>query len=128
MQALRIKLGCSLRALLLLLSVPGLISLRRGCGLACRSRSVHRPALWESASISEGVRNNPVSGEYDFEYWSKAFVSQPSEFNYALDPEEIEGQLPSSFSGTLYRMMPARFERGGTQYAHYLDGDGYCIR
>ena len=56
--------------------------------------------------------------------WKSAFATQPSEFaNVAATL--ISGKLPASLRGTLYKNGPARFERGGTEYAHWLDGDGY---
>jgi len=36
--------------------------------------------------------------------------------------------LPASLTGTLYRVGPGRFERGGVRYAHILDGDGRVDR
>ena len=61
---------------------------------------------------------NPISGDYSHSYWSKAFRSQTEEFDYTVS--DIEGNLPSSFHGTLFRNMPALFERGDTTYGHYL--------
>ncbi len=50
---------------------------------------------------------------------------------FATTPEErccpvpsIEGVLPSFLRGTYYLNGPARFERGGFRYRHWLDGDG----
>ena len=71
---------------------------------------------------------NPSSGEYDFNQWSKAFRSQLNEFDYIIEPHDIEGKIPISLRGTLFRSMPARFERGGKRYGHYLDGDGYLTK
>jgi 3D (Asp-Asp-Asp) domain-containing protein len=36
--------------------------------------------------------------------------------------------FPSALRGTLYRVGPGRFERGGTRYASVLDGDGRVDR
>jgi all-trans-8'-apo-beta-carotenal 15,15'-oxygenase len=36
----------------------------------------------------------------------------------------IEGVVPAFLRGTYYLNGPARFERGGLQYRHWLDGDG----
>ena len=88
---------------------------------------------------------NPDSGDYSYDYWSKAFDSQLNEFDYEI--VDIDGEIPPSLSGTVFRSMPARFERGknfyfskfslilhylfhpgGKVYGHYLDGDGYIIR
>jgi len=69
---------------------------------------------------------NPVSGAYDYSYWSKAFKSQRNEFDYTVS--EVDGSIPASLQGSLFRAMPALFERGGRPYGHYLDGDGYITR
>ena len=72
------------------------------------------------------IERNPSSGAYDFNQWKKAFVSQPNEFNYTI--KDIKGKLPKDLEGTLFRAMPALFERGDKRYGHYLDGDGYIIK
>jgi carotenoid cleavage dioxygenase-like enzyme len=48
-----------------------------------------------------------------------------------LAPEEqcgelrrVEGEIPAFLRGTYYLNGPARFERGGGRYGHWLDGDG----
>ena len=56
--------------------------------------------------------------------WTAAFATQPREFSEVAVPV-ISGSLPSDLSGTLFKNGPARFERGGVAYAHWLDGDGY---
>ena len=75
--------------------------------------------------VSDRV-SNPASGSYDYNYWKKAFRSQLQELEY--DIEEIEGDIPQDLSGTLFRSYPGRFERGGQEYGHYLDGDGCVMR
>ena len=75
---------------------------------------------------SKLYERNPSSGAYDFNKWKKAFVSQPNEFNYTI--KDIKGKLPKDLEGTLFRAMPALFERGDKRYGHYLDGDGYIIK
>jgi all-trans-8'-apo-beta-carotenal 15,15'-oxygenase len=37
---------------------------------------------------------------------------------------DVDGRLPPFFRGTCYLNGPARFERGGLRYRHWLDGDG----
>lgn len=39
-------------------------------------------------------------------------------------PVRVEGTLPAFLRGTYYVNGPARFERGGVRYRHWLDGDG----
>jgi all-trans-8'-apo-beta-carotenal 15,15'-oxygenase len=89
-------------------------------------RGQSNPADAQSAKVTDA--RNPRSGWYDFDMWSKAFVSQLNEYEYAIGAEEIVGTIPDSLHGTLFRAMPARFERGETRYGHYLDGDGYITR
>ncbi|HEY4594936.1 MAG TPA: carotenoid oxygenase family protein, partial [Thermoanaerobaculia bacterium] len=36
----------------------------------------------------------------------------------------VEGEIPAFLRGTYYLNGPARFERGGQAYRHWLDGDG----
>jgi all-trans-8'-apo-beta-carotenal 15,15'-oxygenase len=36
----------------------------------------------------------------------------------------VEGEIPAFLRGTYYLNGPARFERGGQPYRHWLDGDG----
>jgi all-trans-8'-apo-beta-carotenal 15,15'-oxygenase len=55
-------------------------------------------------------------------YIERAFSLVPPERSYAV--EEIEGEVPSFVRGTYYLNGPARFERGGRAYRHWLDGDG----
>jgi len=38
---------------------------------------------------------------------------------------EVEGNLPTDLHGILYRNGPGRFERGGSVFTHFLDGDGF---
>ena len=74
-----------------------------------------------SAFNSRTTRLNPSSGAYDFPMWSKAFKSQLNEFDYEIT--QIDGKIPDNLSGTLFRNMPARFERADIAYGHYLDGN-----
>jgi all-trans-8'-apo-beta-carotenal 15,15'-oxygenase len=51
----------------------------------------------------------------------KAFAFVPRERS---GPAAIEGDVPAFLRGTYYLNGPARFERGGVRYRHWLDGDG----
>ena len=56
--------------------------------------------------------------------WRSAFATQPLEFSRLS--LRIDGVLPEELrGGTFFKNAPARFERGGIEYAHWLDGDGY---
>ena len=52
----------------------------------------------------------------------RLFAAAPSEQRCEL--RRIEGTIPSFLRGTYYVNGPARFERGGMRYRHWLDGDG----
>lgn len=58
--------------------------------------------------------------------WAKAFQKPATEF--PLTPLSIiDGEIPASLNGTLYRNGPARFERGGISVGHWFDGDGAIL-
>lgn len=66
------------------------------------------------------VLTNP---QYQNSDWAAAFTSQFDEYEYYVT--EIEGEVPATLRGTLFRNGPGRFERGEQKYEHMLDGDGY---
>jgi carotenoid cleavage dioxygenase-like enzyme len=51
----------------------------------------------------------------------RAFAFVPRERSC---PVAVEGDVPAFLRGTYYLNGPARFERGGVRYRHWLDGDG----
>jgi carotenoid cleavage dioxygenase-like enzyme len=51
-----------------------------------------------------------------------AFARTPEERSGPV--REIEGEVPGFLRGTYYLNGPARFERTGLHYGHWLDGDG----
>lgn len=51
-----------------------------------------------------------------------AFARTPEERSGPV--REIEGKVPGFLRGTYYLNGPARFERTGLRYGHWLDGDG----
>eukprot|EP00884_Botryococcus_braunii_P008783 jgi/Botrbrau1/17906/Bobra.50_1s0007.1 len=67
-----------------------------------------------------------VKGRLAGSDFAGAFRSQPEEYDYWID--SIEGEIPETLRGTLFRNGPGNFERGGQLYAHMLDGDGYICR
>ena len=44
--------------------------------------------------------------------WTKAFLSQPEEFDYLVPEDDIDGELPADLCGSLFRNRPGLFERG----------------
>lgn len=56
------------------------------------------------------------------EDWVKGYASLRTEYDYNI--EEIEGELPAEFRGTIFRNGPGVLERGGRSVQHPFDGDG----
>jgi len=54
------------------------------------------------------------------------FFPEAEEASYEIS--EIEGRLPEWLRGSHYVNGPARFERAGMRYKHWLDGDGMVCR
>jgi all-trans-8'-apo-beta-carotenal 15,15'-oxygenase len=52
----------------------------------------------------------------------RAFSLSPCEDSYCI--QQAEGQVPDFIHGTYYLNGPARFQRAGLRYRHWLDGDG----
>ena len=52
----------------------------------------------------------------------RLFSFVPEERSYEV--REVRGTLPAWLRGTCYWNGPARFQRGGLRYRHWLDGDG----
>lgn len=40
----------------------------------------------------------------------------------------LTGEFPRDLNGILYKTGPAKFQRGGQHYAHWLEGDGAVVR
>jgi len=58
--------------------------------------------------------------------WREAYATCPSEVDEELPI--VEGALPASLRGVLYRNGPGRMEAGGVRYQHPFDGDGLVLR
>ena len=52
----------------------------------------------------------------------RCFLFDATEDSYPIDG--VIGQIPQTLRGTYYVNGPARFQRAGTRYKHWLDGDG----
>lgn len=58
--------------------------------------------------------------------WAKALEKPATEF--PLTPLSIiDGEIPASLNGTLYRNGPGRLQRGGISVGHWFDGDGAIL-
>jgi carotenoid cleavage dioxygenase-like enzyme len=73
-----------------------------------------RAAPTPAQSFAAGVNRHP---------WLLGWSNTSAE---TLGPRaaQIEGKWPRALRGTLYRNGPALFERAGTRYEHWFDGDG----
>lgn len=54
--------------------------------------------------------------------WSAGFQTLPDEHDYRV--EDIDGRVPATLRGTLFRNGSGRNELGGQWFAHWFDGDG----
>lgn len=62
--------------------------------------------------------------------WAAGYVRAHENAKEATDVtlDVIEGSLPSTMRGVLFRNGPGRFERAGVTYGHIFDGDGLLLR
>ncbi len=58
--------------------------------------------------------------------WSAGFETLPDEHDYRVD--DIDGIVPPSLRGTLFRNGSGRNQIGGQWFAHWFDGDGMISR
>lgn len=58
--------------------------------------------------------------------WSRCLKQPPKEFKLTT-LKIIEGHIPKSLRGVLYRNGPSRLERGGRTVGHWFDGDGAVL-
>ncbi|KAG5178275.1 retinal pigment epithelial membrane protein-domain-containing protein [Tribonema minus] len=96
-----------------------------------KERNSAQHMVLESASsqvLLPQVEQDVGEGLYNLEDWASSFNSQVREFDFTVPASDIEGTLPLNLVGTFFRSGPGRFERGGNQYGHFLDGDGYVMR
>ncbi|MEI7871897.1 MAG: carotenoid oxygenase family protein [Alphaproteobacteria bacterium] len=54
--------------------------------------------------------------------WSAGFETLPGEHDYRVD--EVDGSVPATLRGTLFRNGSGRNDLGGQWFAHWFDGDG----
>ena len=59
---------------------------------------------------------------YTREDWKKGYESQPEEFSYWV--EDIEGEIPTELTGTVFRNGPGLTDINGYRLRHPFDGDG----
>ncbi|DBA67834.1 TPA: hypothetical protein ACH3X2_014183 [Trebouxia sp. C0005] len=83
--------------------------------------AIAAPELGTPDAIAGTAAGDP--GKYQNTDWASAFTSQLQEYDYWVT--DVEGVVPDTLRGTLFRNGPGRFERGQQKYEHMLDGDGY---
>ena len=59
-------------------------------------------------------------------FLERCFLFDAVESSYQI--ENIQGEIPPWLRGSYYVNGPARFQRGGLRYKHWLDGDGMVCR
>ncbi|NJK35804.1 MAG: Apocarotenoid-15,15'-oxygenase [Oscillatoriales cyanobacterium SM2_2_1] len=57
--------------------------------------------------------------------WQQGYTSLATESSYWI--EQVEGELPQSLQGTLFRNGPGLLDRNGVPYGHPFDGDGMVV-
>ncbi len=62
---------------------------------------------------------HPATPDLALELWSKDLTRE-----HGFEPLRVEGALPASLRGTLYRNGPGQFGQFGAHYAHPFEGDG----
>ncbi|MBK9261352.1 MAG: carotenoid oxygenase family protein [Polyangiaceae bacterium] len=62
--------------------------------------------------------------------WAAGYLRAHENAKEATDVtlDVIEGSIPASMRGVLFRNGPGRFECGGVPYGHVFDGDGFLVR
>lgn len=119
---------------------------RRGTALRASSEA-SAAASWTPRTLGWGKRRGAIDPVRDADVlertpgthgycvyshadWSNAYASADGEHDYVCCGDAIEyGTIPDDLAqGTLYRVGPGLFERGGKEYKHMLDGDGLAVR
>lgn len=106
--------------------------------LALHFDQVNGLALMPSTSISRSSNKYPLQasepmpwpsntkayGQFQQERdWAYAFSSCTADAEGSYVVKDIEGKIPECLcDGTYYRNGPAKFERNGERYKHFLDG------
>jgi all-trans-8'-apo-beta-carotenal 15,15'-oxygenase len=75
----------------------------------------------QSFQVSEQNNATQVKS-YNVKEWQKGYRSLKQESDYWID--EIEGEIPTELSGTLFRNGPGLLDVNGERVQHPFDGDG----
>jgi all-trans-8'-apo-beta-carotenal 15,15'-oxygenase len=63
---------------------------------------------------------------YDLNQWRRGYRSQTQEYDYQIT--DIDGEIPTDLTGTLFRNGPGLLEIDGVSVRHPFDGDGMICR
>jgi all-trans-8'-apo-beta-carotenal 15,15'-oxygenase len=96
-----------------------------------RSATIQRMGVSRStprmAELAFGAPANSVWNDEIRQSWSRAYSSYAGgTTNYEIT--DVEGVIPATLRGTVFRNGPGNFERGGRRFKHVLDGDGLICR
>lgn len=75
----------------------------------------------QNAQASQS-KTAPQSPAFQRRDWQRGYESLRQESAYWID--SVEGTIPETLQGTLFRNGPALFDRGGQSVQHPFDGDG----
>ncbi|MBR8826716.1 MAG: carotenoid oxygenase family protein [Gomphosphaeria aponina SAG 52.96 = DSM 107014] len=67
------------------------------------------------------IEKSPIPS-YNREEWKRGYDSQPNEYDYWVD--DMAGEIPAAFNGTLFRNGPGLLDIHGIPIKHPFDGDG----
>ena len=59
------------------------------------------------------LQDNSIDKNTLIKDWAKGYRSQPNEYNYWIDEDEIEGTIPNALQGTLFRNGVGSLEVNG---------------
>jgi len=92
------------------------------------SSSIALSALGSSNALAEALTSpDPWIGEFQAALQKKPWLlgyETVSAMSFDSDSPAVDGTIPKSLSGTLYRNGPALHQLGPTRYHHWFDGDG----
>ncbi len=76
----------------------------------------------KNQTMNKLLNEKLVAQPHNLQDWHKGYLSQPNEHEYWID--EIEGEIPKSLQGTLFRNGPGLLDIHGAPVHHPFDGDG----
>ena len=81
------------------------------------------PSSVELPWILDTEQFGPFQQDRDWGFVYSAVSPEQACTSYVI--KDVEGKIPAGLKGTYYKIGPGNFERGGKNYEHVLDGDGF---